>query len=238
MGIFWLNKIERTIWRSIQPKDLVKFMLQEDPQEIYTTRVERVKEKTISIQTPLVEGAFLEILPQTHVQVEIYTETFGKIRFVSRVNGQEWIQEQVILLSRPRRLTRIQLRRYYRIAAMLEVDYVVFSPMGVHVPGQSRQYTPYRGITKNISETGMLLISDRNLNRGDYIDMRIKVPPSQEEASREEIHARGRIVRSTAIEVGSRYAVAVEIGKIDIENREKLRRYIFHKGRDLYVRTK
>lgn len=214
-------------------------MLQDDPQEIYGTKVVRVKDKSITVVTPLIEGAYLELLPQTPLQLELYTSVFGKIRFISHVLGQEWIKDQVLEISRPRRLTRIQLRRYYRIEAVLEVDYVVFSSTGAHLPGEARQYAPYRAVTKNISETGMMFVGDHSLNKGDYIDMKIKVTyPPESQLDSEEVKARGRIVRCTQIEVGSRYAVAIEIGKIDAENQERLRRYIFHKGRDLYSRTK
>lgn len=237
MGIFWLNRTERTIWRSIQPGNIVKFMLQDDPQEIYTTKVARPKEKSIMITTPFITGAFLELLPQTPLQIELYTEVFGKIRFISEVVSQEWVKDQVIEISRPRRLTRIQLRRYYRIAAALEVDYVIFSPMGVHTPGQAQQYMPYRGVTRNISETGLLLVGNRAVNRADYIDMRIRVNYAPEMSLEEEIHTRGKVVRCTPLEA-DRYAIAIEVGKIDEENRERLRKYIFHKGRDLYSRMK
>jgi c-di-GMP-binding flagellar brake protein YcgR len=232
MGIFKLTEGERSVWRKIKPGETVKFWVKSDPHEAYVSRIIYVDDERLGISTPLVHNMFLELPENSLVMVEIFTPDFGKIIFKTRVLSQEWLKHHTMELGCPRRITKVQLRRYYRLETFIDAEYLVVSGLKSMFTHGQLKFSASPAITKNVSETGMMLIGSRRLSAGSLLDLTLKLP------GRHAVRLQAKVVRVKHLEKTGKYGLGVEILKISPADKDLLRRFIFSKGRELYSREK
>ena len=94
MGILGLNKKERNIWNSIEIGSKVEFTLKN--KEKYKSTVSGIDYSNIYIKTPTVGNAFLDF-PQkmpVDVELEVHHPRRAKVKFISKILGQEWLKEK------------------------------------------------------------------------------------------------------------------------------------------------
>ena len=221
MGLFGLSRSEKVIWKVIKPFDKLMMMIDDDPQEVYQSRVVEIADAFITIETPMIGNTFLELTPQTKVGVELYTPDGGKIRFVSKVQCQEWLNERVIKLRRPRNVERVQLRSYYRLEILLYAEYSFVAAKQLHAKSTDLSYPIFAAITKDISETGVLLITDRYIDKGILINTKIKFP------DKSTVKARAKVLRTLELSVKGKYGIGLGFVYMSEDDREALRRFIF-----------
>ncbi|MCM8824137.1 MAG: PilZ domain-containing protein [Candidatus Omnitrophica bacterium] len=232
MGLFGLNSQEKAIWRMIKPQDTVKIKIKDNPEEKYFTKVADISDSFLFLYTPLLGTTFIEFPKNIKVEVELFTPDGGRIRFVSRVLSQDWIKERIIKLSKPRSIERVQLRSYYRLEAILDVEYSLVSSMEIYSLGLELKHPLSLALTRDISEGGALLIVDKRLEKDNLINMRIKLPDSKA------IRTRAKVLRVEETQAKGKYAVGVEFVKMDEDDKELLRRFIFNRGKERYLKMK
>ncbi|MBD3264179.1 MAG: hypothetical protein GF375_03645 [Candidatus Omnitrophica bacterium] len=223
MGIFGLKKREKQAWNSIQPGDKVKISLGQGYGEDYFSSVDEINEFYIYIKTPNIGKALLDVSPDTEVniEVEVFNPQNGKIRFSSKVTGQEWFREQRIKIASPRKLSWIQLRRYRRIEVSLNVEFSLVSEKESSVGLNLADYI-HTGLIMNISEGGALLVIDKfiSITKGAYLNAKIEFSPDSA------IRAKCRVNR---IESGeAKYGWGVEFIRMNPKDKELLRSFIFN----------
>ncbi|MBD3264180.1 MAG: hypothetical protein GF375_03650 [Candidatus Omnitrophica bacterium] len=230
MGIFGLSRDEKIIWRTIRPQDKVIFRAEDNIHEVYFTKVLKRDDSYLYIATPTKGISSLELSDGTPVNVEVYSYGGGKIKFNSKVVSQEWLKEKNIKLSKPRKIEKIQLRWYYRLEIALIVEFSLFDVTDVYPQDIKLQSPVFSGVTKNISEGGLLLIADRKLEEKTFVNVKIEL------SEKAKVMARAEVLRANPLPTGEKYAVGLTFVKMKDEDRDALRRFIFHKGRDYYER--
>ncbi len=231
MGLFGLTGKEKAIWKTIRPLDTAKIKVGNTPQT-YITKVADVDDKSITLQTPIVGAYFLELHENDPIHVEIYTPDGGRIKFVSRVVSQEWLRDKVTKLSLPRSVEKVQLRAYYRLEIVLDVEYSLIEGREASSESLDLKLPVYVGLTKDISEGGVLLIVDKVIAKGSIMNMKVKLP------SGEIIRTRGKVLRIEELSVRGKYGLGIEFMKVPDEDREKLRKFIFKRARERYLRMR
>jgi c-di-GMP-binding flagellar brake protein YcgR len=228
MGFIVLNKKEKKVWNTIQPQDKVSISLIDDVEETYVSSVAAVDDLSLDVVTPHLGKFFIELPPKqrVHVEVEVCTPVSGRIKFNSKVTSGELQGRRIIRVARPKRLRWIQLRRYYRVETILDVEYTLVQKGG----------SPPRlfGLTKNVSERGVLLVTDQliEIDRDVILDMKIKL------AAGVFVKMRGRIVRIEKLLPREKYGIGVDFEKISDVDREILRKFIFERGRQEYLKRR
>ncbi len=228
MGLFGLSKTEKGIWNTIQKDNVVKIHIKDNPQEKYYSKVEEVADSYLSIVTPIIGTMLLELPINLVVEVEIYTPDGGRVRFISKVISQEWMKDRTIQFALPRSLERIQLRAFYRLEMVLDVEYSLFLPHELPPRGLELRYPLFLGLTKDISEGGALLIVDKPLEKGANMNMKIKLPDNNM------LRARAKVLRTEELNVRGKFGAGVEFSYMSEEDREILRRFIFLRSRERY----
>lgn len=228
MGLFGLSKSEKGIWNTIQKDNVVKIRIKDNPQERYYSKVEEVTDTSLYVVTPIVGTMLLELPLNLAVEIEVYTPDGGRVRFISRVVSQEWMKDRTIQFAAPRSLERIQLRAFYRLEMVLDVEYSLFLPHELPPRGLELRYPLFLGLTKDISEGGALLLVDKPLEKGSIMNMKIKLPDNNA------LRARAKILRTEELNVRGKFGVGVEFMYISEEDREILRRFIFLRSRERY----
>jgi len=233
MGLFGLSKKERVIWNMIKPGNKAEVSLYAEPNERYLTSVREIDDSRISIGTPSTGTAFLEVPRGTriNVEVQIYNPITGKICFISKIVHQEWVKNRFINISCPKRLSWVQLRKFFRIETIMDAEFSLISRADTS-NSLDLGYPVLFTLIRNISEGGALLIIDRKMFTDRFRDMdiimRFKLPTGYV------VRVRARIVHAAALPAGEKYGVGVEFIKIATQDREELRKFVFTKSKSNY----
>jgi c-di-GMP-binding flagellar brake protein YcgR len=225
MGMFGLTKYERAVWNRIQPQEKIKLFLHNDPQQAYMTEVVEVTDSFIRVKTPLQHNAGLTLSPGMQVGAELFSADFGKLEFVSKVSVQEGPGQSVTKISCPRSIKQTQVRKFYRLQLMLDVECILFEVKNGRLEPRGN---PFHAFTKDVSEGGLMLVSEKWVEKGNYLDLRITL------ASNQRMSAVGKVVRTIAGTDGAKCLLGLEFAKISNEDRELLRLFIFQRARRKY----
>ncbi|MCM8824138.1 MAG: PilZ domain-containing protein [Candidatus Omnitrophica bacterium] len=225
MGIFGLNRQERLIWEKIEPNDRVRIRLEDG--RVYFSKVRRIDSNSIDIESLLEGLTFIELLPKSLVYVEIISSQKGKIVFTTRVISPNWEGSNIIKLACPRTIENVQRRRFYRLEAILEVEYCLLSQEDINLDSLGLRPPIFNGFTKDISEGGIFFITTKLLDKETLINMRIKLD------ERYIIRARGLVLRVDEASTKGKYGIGIEFVKISEEDKDFLRRFIFEKSKML-----
>lgn len=178
MGIFGLTQKERNIWNNIKPGDRAQIFLGKSDNKAFETKVLDINDTNIYIKTPSVGLAYLELPRNLKVSIEIEMHVFknGRARFVSWVRGQEWFKENAIRIASPKRIKWVDLRRKYRVEALLPVQFSFvdkkrsLGDLQIESPASQAEL-------RNISEGGALIIVDKLtfVKVGDFINVKLEL---------------------------------------------------------------
>ncbi|MBD3246367.1 MAG: hypothetical protein GF333_05085 [Candidatus Omnitrophica bacterium] len=220
MGWFGLSGKEKAIWRAIKPGDKVTIMLGDEAQEKYETKVCDVNPYYVYVDTPEIDRALLDVVQNTPVklEIEVFNPETGKIRFASKVLGQEWFKKQRIQVSRPRKIEWVQLRRHRRVPTALTAEFsFVEDDSTRHLNLSSESFTAK---VQNVSEGGALLVIEKlmSVETGAQVNLKITLSPEYT------VRARGKIVRIEASE--GKYGLGIDFLRIGEKDKELLRKYI------------
>jgi len=232
MGLFGLSQKEKGVWKTIQPEDVIKIRIKDNPQEKYFSKVVSLDEASLAVETPIIGTTFLELPKDLTVELEIFTPDGGRIKLSTKVISQEWTKERIITFAAPRSLERIQLRAFYRLDVVMDVEYCTFDSVSSAPRGLEMKHPVLLGLTKDISEGGAFLLVDKMLVKNKIMNLKIKLPDKQV------LRARAKALRLEETGMRGKYAVGVEFMYMSEEDREILRRFIFLRSRERYKNFK
>jgi len=217
MGILGLNKKERSIWNSIEIGNKVEFTLKN--KERYKSTVSGIDYTNIYIKTPTVGNAFLDF-PQkmpVEIELEVHHPRRARVKFVSKILGQEWLKENCIKIACPHKIGWVELRWHYRIEVTLNAtfSFVEEDEVGLHV-----LHPAFMAIIKNISEGGALLVVDKlmSIAVGSLINMKIQLLPQTL------LRTRAKVIHIESSK--GKYGLGIEWVIIGEKDKEDLRRFI------------
>ena len=228
MGLFGLNKKEKGVWKTIQKGDIIKIRIKGTPQEKYYSKVVDAQEIFLSVETPIIGTTLLELPGDLPVELEVYTPDGGRVRFNTKCISQEWVKDRIIKFALPRALERIQLRAFYRLEVVLDVEYFLFTSKEKPPKGLELRYPVFLALTKDVSEGGGLLIVDRALEKNNIMNLKIKLYDGNV------LRTRGKVLRVEDINVKGKYGAGVEFMYMSEDDRELLRKFIFLRSRERY----
>jgi len=229
MGILKPKLKKRDIWSSIERGNKVQLALRDAEGEKYMSTVLERSDFHIYIKTPVTGKAYLDFSQNmpAGVAVEVYNPRRGKIKFTSKIVGQEWLKDNRIKIAYPNKIRCIQLRRHYRIEVALPAVFSLIDKekiagdLSVSEPGLS-------AVCENISEGGALMVLNKliSMQVGSYLNIKIKLPPNFT------IRVRGEVIH---IELArGKCGLGVEWVSMESKGRELLRRFIFSElGKDM-----
>ncbi|MBD3246368.1 MAG: hypothetical protein GF333_05090 [Candidatus Omnitrophica bacterium] len=226
MGFFGLSKSERAVWSRISPGEKLRITLAGNPVESYPSEIVSVKSSEISIQTPVKKTSFVELPKNAEVDVDLFTPDFGKISFRTRVREQNWSGKKVTKLACPRTLQRTQMRAYYRLDIIRDVEYIIAEGKGAKKNTGKRPV--FFGLTRDISEGGIQLIGNKGVPAGTFLWLKIKL------SERYSVRGLGQVLRAGRTQNQSKYSLGIKFVKMEQEDKEILRRFIFSKGRESF----
>jgi c-di-GMP-binding flagellar brake protein YcgR len=174
MGWFKLSAQEELYWRTFRVDMRVDIIIDMDIQETYSSRIERVQDNQIVVEAPRMGNAVLEVVVNTDVITNVYTD-HGVFKFKSKITAQDWDQTYAISVAKPRSIERVQRRQHFRLNVILPVEYGVLLSHSVSDYLSEDVTVNQMGVTRNISEGGLVLIVTRTLSVGQILKVRINL---------------------------------------------------------------
>ncbi len=217
MGLFGLTGRERALWACIEPGQKGKLWLPDNYTDLYDTVVEKRSEMYLYLATPRVGNAYLEVPAKTRLmlEIDIYTARISKVRFSCQVIDYNWFQDQTMKFVRPRSISWMELRRFFRVEVNVDGEFSFVDDrdsLNFEVAAPS-----FLAHVRNISEGGALFLVDKLMpvQKGSQVNVRINLNTGFT------IKARGRVAH---IEPAHRqYGIGIQFLQINAVDRQRLR---------------
>ncbi|MBN2483012.1 MAG: PilZ domain-containing protein [Candidatus Omnitrophica bacterium] len=219
----------------IQSGDKVRIRPKETKDKTHGSFVSHIEAAALYVNTPLDGTTYFEIAPRTPVEVDIEILGYGggRVEFSSRIVSQQWDKKRLTKIACPRKLSWVQMRRYVRIDVVVDIE---FSVVDAKKPSKnvSLGYPRFQGVTKNVSEGGLMLLVAKSsqVDVNQLIDMQVKLDRD------DSFKVRGKILRQIGLPVQDKYVLGVQFTHISDADKEKLRRFIFETGKKRNLRTR
>jgi c-di-GMP-binding flagellar brake protein YcgR len=213
-----LNAEEQQNWSQFVAGDRVDITLEfEGVEEVYSTVIESVSEKILSIRPPRLGSAVLEVMPKIPIKVSVLREN-GIFKFSSNVIAQSWDRGGFIEINRPRSITHIQRRQYFRLPILLPLKYGVILAHEAGFDANVEMNNP--GITKDISEGGLQMVVDKPLQVGALLKIQVELDANVS------FGAVATVLGQKEIGTENKYIIRSQFIRITEETREMVRRFI------------
>jgi c-di-GMP-binding flagellar brake protein YcgR len=219
MGWLRLSAQEEMYWRTFRVNQRVDIIIDMDIRETYFSRIEVVNENCIIIEAPRMGTAVLEVIPNAEVIVNVYTD-HGLFKFKSKITAQDWDNRYAISVAKPRSIERIQRRQFYRLNVIVPVEYGVVPVHGAPEDLAAEVVTNLMGVTRNISEGGLVLIVDRPFSLEVILKLRINL--------RETVWAEGLAVvkEQKKLEVEDKFLTRLQFVSIREREKDAIRKFV------------
>ncbi len=132
--------------------------------EYYTSTIQELDEKVLAITVPLLSGNYLLLNPGDKVKAEV-ADSDAVYSFQASVLGRKMSNQVLLLvLERPKTISRRQRRDYVRFPIILPVMYQLVDPGN---PQYVMDDIAYQGETLDISGGGLQIVTMRQLKTND-----------------------------------------------------------------------
>jgi c-di-GMP-binding flagellar brake protein YcgR len=184
--------------------------------EVFSSRVEDVKPGVIHVAAPYKNGYLLPVHSGDTIQIRIFHE--GSLYKSScHVRGHHAKPVAVLVISRPERLYKVQMRQWVRIALSVPVRY--------RMDGYPVDF--YQSTTVDLSGGGFCLLTRHPIDVNTVLDIEMELP-------QQAIKLKALVKRCTEVTEATvkRYKIGIQYQKIAERDREKIIEYIFIKQRE------
>jgi c-di-GMP-binding flagellar brake protein YcgR len=181
--------------------------------------------QNISIGAPIHESRLMLITSGTKVRITLLHETLGLFCFTGIISGRE--RKEAIIIFNVKitgDFEKIQRRKYYRHDCNLNATYRILEDINEKSESNTPESTNNfkKTLTKNISGSGVSIITDEDSPKGSNIELTIQL------TSTSSIKATCKVVRNTKIlNARDKYDLGLYFVKISQRDQDMVVKYIF-----------
>jgi c-di-GMP-binding flagellar brake protein YcgR len=193
--------------------DGVEFILETWLAQVYRARVEQAGIENLSVRMEQHFPSGLRSAIHSRATLKIYTD-LGIFKFKGKIRSSDG--EGILTFGRPKRIEYVQQRAFYRLRFELSVMYEVVKP-----EESPDTVTPVlQGFTKDISEGGMLLVTQSAYAPGTILKLLINLGPDMV------ISSLAVVRRQRKDEVKEQMLTSLQFMKLSEKDRDALRRFV------------
>ncbi|MDH7576742.1 MAG: PilZ domain-containing protein [Bacillota bacterium] len=191
----------------------------------YPSRVEEILSDKIFFAAPIKKGIPIPLRKGDPITVNYWGQTAG-YSFTTKVIETRFKRVlPVIIVERPKKVTRIQRRNFLRIPAVLPLTFSILE-------GPERVSRPeiFHTETVDLSGGGAMIKTPVKLSKDEYLEMELTLP------RKGTINIVGRVVRTQETKKGSTgliYLTGIDFEVIDESDRDKIIAFVFERQREL-----
>jgi c-di-GMP-binding flagellar brake protein YcgR len=195
--------------------------------------LEHQKDRTMVIYAPISGSRVVFIPDGATIRLTFVHQIQGLLGFTAVVISKEYRGKIAVMTVKPgTEIIKIQRRMHFRLDIIL--DAAIQPAVEADDAEDAEKSEPVKAYTKNISGSGICLVSEREFPK--YAEIAIEL----ELTDGKQIKAKGIIVRSQMIDVrkGKNYELGVRFTEISDKDQDILIRYIFEQQRLLLKKDK
>ncbi|MGE5380547.1 MAG: flagellar brake protein [Methylocystaceae bacterium] len=203
-----------------RPNQLIELELntsdQSEHRDAYTSRIEEVLPQSLIVAAPIKYGNLVAIAPGSLITLRVHNNGI-LYSAPSRVQSRSNKGIAVLQISKPKDLTKVQLRSWVRIELLL--------PIGYRMAGYPIDY--YQGLTADLSGGGIMLVTSHPIDVDTLLELQLKL------TNEFTLECLGRVTRCLKDEnINKRYKVGIRFEDVDEPTVERIVAFVFLKQRE------
>ncbi len=202
----------------IQINQRILVNLKSAKESAYVSNIQDIKDGELTIAIPTRGTNPLNLNVGDLIDVSFISDS-SRYEFQTRVVGWRYDNIPMYALALPETCKRVQLRRFVRVPAILEVLYA-------EVPEEGNNYQFVKATSLDLSGGGIRLLLKKNFSVGDKLVFKIDIPIRN---GLECLEITGRVVRSLPDEHLEMYQTAVQFTEISRRQQDLIVRFTFSK---------
>lgn len=214
MGWFRLSEQEEKFWERISVGNQLDVMAEPHMSVVYQSEVVHVDNRLLEISIPRKGGTFLDANVFPRLVIHVYTD-YGIFKFSTSVVAQHNQTRGSIALAKPKKIEHIQRRQFFRLSVELPVQYAEGS-----VAPDSVNPMTYTGMTRDISEGGLLLVTPTIHPAGTVLKVLINL------ATNSWVNGVAQVRRQKKLGVTDKLLTSLQFVRISDKDRDSIRRFV------------
>lgn len=186
-------------------------------QGIFKTRIEEIKEKSISIGVPIIEGQFIPLRENTKLEV-FFFDVFTAYKFATAIIERIILPIPIFIIEYPAEIIKIQRRQFVRVQAVIPLVYRLLNQEG------SGEYK--KAYMINFSGGGALLKSLENIPTGTLILVKAVFGTTEMEVP-------ACVTRSIPKDDQGFFRFSIQFQQITEKQRDRIIKYVFDIQREM-----
>lgn len=185
----------------------------------YVSQLLEHQDDSIVVSAPIFESRLIYIPTEAQIRLT-FMHREGLLGFFAQVTSREMRGNIAVLVVNPiTGLEKTQRRTHYRLDCMIDTVLMLLDKDG--------NQTNTKALTKNISGSGLCLLTEVNIPIRTDVCMELTMPDGTS------IPARGRVIRNTEIEIKKviKYELGLHFIEIAKKDQDYIIRYIFQQQR-------
>lgn len=220
MGWFGLNNQEEFFWNRFDSGHKVEIILSVALRESYKSQVIARDATSLIIMTPRTGNTVLEVPLKTEVLVKVYVDG-GVFEFKSRVISQDWDSGFTLTLEKPKKIEHVQMRQFYRLNALLPIEYAIMPGQDISVYDTEKIVTNLSGISKDISEGGLQMVIDRVIAANTNVKVRVNLSSISPNTW---IEAVAKVLSQESVQLNTKFVTRIQFLSIAEADKDIIRK--------------
>ena len=214
MGWLRLSPQEEKYWERFHTGDQIDVMVEPHLADVFQGEIISREEEKLEISLPRKGGVFLDLSSGPSLVIHVYTG-YGIFRFRTTLASQKNQRGGTITLMKPRKIEHIQRRQFYRLSIEVPVQYAESS-----LAVDSLNAETFSGITRNISEGGMLLVTSTVHTASTLLKVLVNLDTNVW------VNSIAQVRRQKQLGIGDKMLTSLQFVKISDKDRDAIRRYV------------
>lgn len=214
MGWFRLSEQEEKFWERINVGNQIDVMAEAHMSVVYQSEVIHIDNRLLEISVPRKGGTFLDANVFPRLVIHVYTD-YGIFKFSTSVAAQHNQTRGSIAVAKPKKIEHIQRRQFFRLSVELPVQYAEGS-----MAADSVNPVTYTGMTRDVSEGGLLLVTSTIHPAGALLKVLINL------STNSWISAVAQVRRQKKLGLTEKLMTSLQFVKISDKDRDSVRRFV------------
>lgn len=206
--------------------------------------LEHQNDGSIIISAPITESRVVFVPTGITVRLTYVHQLHGLLGFKALIRSKEYRGNVAVLIAEPdENIEKIQRREHFRLDVI--IDALIWPDAAdsgseaqkdtdAKAPDSTEEAAPVKAYTRNLSGSGVCILSDTNFPKGSYVKVELDL------SNDAKLKARCVILRSQPVEVrkGRRYELGMRFIELAKKDQDNLIKYIFEQQRILLKKEK
>ena len=182
--------------------------------ESFSSRIENIAGDNILVAAPFRQGTPVSFPQGKEINIRVRKDGITHLLHTKLIKSQKYPQ-YLFLLSKPFKISRLQMRSWVRVDAELPVNY--------RMAGYPVDF--FQGSTVDISAGGIGLRSQHEIDKDTLLELEVEFPDSSL------LQTTGLVTRSLPEKKGF-YIIGIEFKDLSSNDQECVVKYVFQKQRE------